>query len=414
MSSNHFCHNSPPDFLSVCLMRLLYVIPYFYPAWAYGGTCRAAWELARAVTRHGHEVVACTTDALDAHRRAKPSAEVVEGVEIHRVPNLNNRLAWSRLFLPLTFGRQLEVELRRADVVHLHEYRSFQNAVALLRIEQASKPFILTAQGGVPLLVGRFALKRVYDTLVGKRLLAKASRLHALNAMEADQFVQAGGRREQIFIAPNGIQVSDFQNLPPADSQAFRRKHNIPAHAPLVLFLARINKIKGVDFLASAFAEVRRELPQAVLVIAGPDDGYLPEVKQQIDSLGLADSIRFTGYLDGSAKIEAYQAADVYVLPSMYEILGITLLEALACRASVVTTDRCGLADTLLQNDLGAVVKFGDVAGLATEILRIMHEAKDAAHAEQRRDHVLENFGWDAIAERWVNVYRECAIKQAG
>lgn len=390
-------------------MRILHIIPYFYPAWAYGGTCRAAWELARAVARHGHEVIACTTDALDAYRRANPSVEVVEGVEIHRAPNLSNRLAWSRLFIPLTFGRQLEDELRRADVVHLHEYRSFQDAVSLPMIERAGKPFILTAQGGVPLLVGRFVLKRVYDTLIGKRLLAKASRLHALNTMEADQFVQAGGRREQIFIAPNGIQVSDFQNLPPADSQAFRRKHNIPAHAPLVLFLARINKIKGADFLVSAFAEMRRELPQAVLVIAGPDDGYLPEVKRQIDSLGLADSVRLIGYLDGTAKIEAYQAAGVYVLPSMYEILGITLLEALACGVSVITTDRCGLADSIRQNDLGAVVKFGDVTGLKDEIVRALKNPADAQLVERRRNYVLKKFGWDAIAERWVSVYQQCA-----
>lgn len=395
-------------------MSILYIIPYFYPAWAYGGTCRAAWELARAVARKGHEIVVCTTDALDAHRRAKPSVEVVEGVKIHRAPNLSNRLAWSRLFMPLTFGRQLDVELRRADVVHLHEYRSLQGAVALPMIERAGKPFILTAQGGVPLLVGRFALKRVYDSLVGRRLLAKASRLHALNTMEADQFIQAGGRREQLFVAPNGIQVSDFQNLPPADSQAFRRKHNIPAHAPIVLFLARINKIKGVDFLVAAFAETRRELPQAVLVVAGPDDGYLPEVKRQIETLRLADSVRLIGYLDGAAKIEAYQAANVYVLPSTYEILGITLLEAMACGASVITTDRCGLADTLQQNDLGAVVKFGDVNGLKDEIVRALSNPADAQLAEQRRNYVLANFSWDAIAERWESIYRECAIKRVG
>ncbi len=395
-------------------MRLLYVIPYFYPAWAYGGTCRAAWELARAVARKGHQVVACTTDALDARRRAKPAFEVVEGVEIHRALNLSNRLAWSRLFMPFTFGWKLEEELRRADVVHLHEYRSLQNAIARPAIKRAAKPFILTAQGSVPLLTGRFALKRIYDSWAGRPLLAGACRLHALNIMEADQFIEAGGKRERLFIAPNGIQAGDFQNLPPADSIAFRARHNISPSSPIILFLARINQIKGVDFLVSAFAQVRRQLPQAMLVIAGPDDGYLPEVKRQIESLGLADSVRFTGYLDGTAKIEAYQAADVYVLPSIYEIQGITLLEALACGASVITTDRCGLADSIQQNDLGAVVKFGDVAGLKDELGRALNNPKDAHRAEQRRDYVLENFSWEAIAEQWESIYRECAIKRVG
>ncbi len=389
-------------------MRLLYSIPYFYPAWAYGGPCRAAWELARALTQKGHEVVVCATDALDARYRSKPESEVVEGVEIHRVPNLSNRLAWSRLFLPLNFGGKLAPELRRADVVHLHEYRSFQNAAALPIIQRLGKPFVLTAHGGLPRLMGRYALKQVYDALVGRRLIQQACRLHALNSIEREQFAQLGGRPEQIVVAPNGINVEEYRILPAVEAGAFRRHYNIPADAPLVLFLARINKIKGVDFLASAFAEVRRELPQAVLAIAGPDDGYLPEVKRQIELLGLADSVRFTGYLGGAAKIEAYQAANVYVLPSTYEILGITLLEALACGATVITTDRCGLADSIQQNDLGAVVKFGDANGLKDEIVRALKNPADPPRAEQRRNYVLANFSWDKIAERWETIYQQC------
>ncbi|MBI3764837.1 MAG: glycosyltransferase, partial [Chloroflexi bacterium] len=81
-------------------MRILHIIPYFYPAWAYGGTCRAAWELSRALVRKGHDVVVFTTDALDATSRARPVFEVVDGVEIHRFRNVNNSLAWNRIFLP--------------------------------------------------------------------------------------------------------------------------------------------------------------------------------------------------------------------------------------------------------------------------------------------------------------------------
>ncbi|GBL19513.1 hypothetical protein EMGBS3_12190 [Anaerolineaceae bacterium] len=57
-------------------MRILHVIPYFYPAWAYGGTCRAAWELARASVRQGLQVEVFTTDALDAQQRAGPNLKL--------------------------------------------------------------------------------------------------------------------------------------------------------------------------------------------------------------------------------------------------------------------------------------------------------------------------------------------------
>lgn len=388
-------------------MRILHIIPYFYPAWAYGGTCRAAWELARATARRGHEVLAYTTDALDSRRRASPPREVVEGVAIRRFSNLSNRLAWGRLFLPLTFGLGLEEAIRRADVIHLHEYRSLQDAVALPILERLNKPYIITAQGGAPLLVGRFALKRWYDSWVGQKLMAGAARLHALNTMERDQFLQAGGRAEQIFIAPNGIQVDEFKTLPPPESAVgFRAKHNIPAEAPLALFLARVHKIKGPDFLVSAFAELHQALPGATLVIAGPDDGFLPEVKRQVETLGIEPAVRFIDYLDGAAKLEAYQAADVYVLPSAYEILGITLLEALACRTPVITTDRCGLKDVVAENDLGVVVKFGDVNALKDALWQMLAER---GKTDRGREYVLSNFGWDKIAEQWEAVYQQCA-----
>lgn len=391
-------------------MNILHITPYFYPAWAYGGTCRAAWEVARATAKRGHEVTAYTTDALDGRRRATPAREVVEGVEIRRFANLSNRLAWARLFAPPVLAFALEGAIRRADVVHLHEYRSLLNVMALPILSRLNKPFILTAQGGVPLLVGRFALKRVYDAWVGRPLLSRACKLHALNTMEQTQLIEAGGRPEQVFIAPNCIDVEEYHALP--EGAAFRQRHRLPPDAPLVLFLARVNKIKGVDFLVAAFAEACRQIPNAVLAIAGPDDGFLPEVQRQVGELGIEDRVRTIGYADGAAKLEAYRAADVYVLPSTYEILGITLLEALACGAPVITTDRCGLADEIQQNTLGSVVKHGDVRGLSDEIVRALNE-RDAARrdSERRREFVLANFAWDRIAERWENMYEACARK---
>ncbi len=391
-------------------MRILHIIPYFYPAWAYGGTCRAAWELSRALVRKGHEVVVFTTDALDSNNRATPQFEVVDGVEIHRFHNVSNHLAWARLFTPLTIGFYLERELKRVDVAHLHEYRSFQNAMALPIMERLKVPFVLTAQGGMPRIMGRYALKQAYDALVGQRILKHAARLHALNTLEQTQFLELGVEPERIAILPNGVNLDEYRVLPPVNG--FRAKYDIRQNAPVVLFLARVNKIKGVDFLVSGFAEVRKVLPEAVLVIVGPDDGYLTEIKQQVATLGLEAHVRFTGYLDGVAKLEAYQSANLYVLPSAYEMFAITLLESLACATPIIATDRCGLADFVRHNDLGSIVNYGDVNGLKDEIVNILRSPDEAKRrARYGREYVLANFGWDNIAETWEDVYRKCAGK---
>lgn len=388
-------------------MRLLHIIPYFYPAWAYGGTCRAAWGLSRALARKGHEVTVFTTDALEAHSRAQPAFEVVEGVRIHRFRNVSNHLAWGRLFLPLGFGWHLADTLRWADVAHLHEYRSYQNAVALPVMERLGVSFVLTAQGGMPRIMGRHAAKAVYDWLVGRRILRRASRLHALNALERQQFMELGVEAERIAVLPNCVDVDEYQELPPVNG--FRRQYEIPEDAPVVLFLARVNRIKGVDFLVSSFARVVRQVPEAILLIVGPDDGFLPDVQRQIAGLGLSGQVRFTGYLTGQEKLAAYRSARVYVLPSAYEMFAITLLESLACGTPIIATERCGLADLVRERDLGYIVGYGDVPGLGDEITRILRDPAEAQRrAREGREYVLANFGWDSIAGNWVEVYRAC------
>jgi len=391
-------------------VRILHISPYFYPAWAYGGTCRAAWEVARPLAARGHTVSAYTTDALDAHTRATPDFEVVEKVAIHRAHNLSNRLAWNRLFLPLTFTQGLTEACREADVVHLHEYRSYLAAVTLPILKRTHAPFIVTPQGSLPVL-GRSLLKSIYDPLVGQALLKEAAGLHATSPMERDQFLEAGADAQRIHLIPNGIDTADYEHLPgPGD---FRARNNIPANAPLVLFLARINRIKGVDFLVSAFAQVAKALPEAILALVGPDDGYLAQVKHQVSELGLADRVRYIGYVSGTEKLQAYLSADVYVLPSNYEILGITLLEALACGTPVITTDRCGLAPTLAEAGLGTVVKFGEVEALSTQLLdALQNRGTLRQEAERRRTYVLSHFSWDKIADSWESVYAQCARKR--
>lgn len=388
-------------------MRIAYIIPYLYPAWAYGGTCRVCWEIARRMARRGHQVSAYTTDALDSRQRIAAPVETVEGVAIHRSRNLSNRLAWNRIFLPLSFGQGLAEAMRQVDIVHVHEYRSYQDAVALPVLNNTRTPFVISPQGSLP-VIGRSFLKRIYDPLVGRHMLMSAAGLHAINRMERDQYLAAGAPADRIYYASNGINADEYIDLPgPGD---FRARHDIPAGAPLVLFLARLNRIKGVGFLLQAFAQAAAAQPEAVLALVGPDDGYLPEAKRLMRELGIEDRVRYIGYLGGQDKLQAYLSADLYVLPSTYEILGITLLEALACGTPAITTDRCGLADTVVENNLGAVVKYGDVPGLAAQIRQALeNRAALKADGERRRQYVLHHFDWDSIADTWEEIYRHCA-----
>lgn len=389
-------------------LRILHVAPYYGPAWAYGGSVYVVTELARRQAAHGHTVMVATTDALDARRRMPSGRHLIDGVTVYRFPNLSNALAWRRIFLPLGLGRGVASLLPAVDVVHFHEVRSLLNALVLPALLRMGVPYVVTAHGSLPAELGRVAAKRLYDVLIGHRLLSHACRLHALTEMERDQYAALGLPLERITLIPNGIDpmAFDFE----VDAAAFRQHYGIPENAPLIGFVGRLNRIKGLDFLIEAFAEVRRHRPDAMLLLAGPDDGAQSTLEAQAMRLGLAAAVRFTGMVEGEkAKAAAYRASTVYVLPSRYETFPTTVLEALLNAVPCILTERCGLAAPLAEANAVQVAPFGDVAVLAATILRFLDSPAEAhAQAKRGRRYVIKHFDWQTVTDRWIQTYREC------
>ena len=170
-----------------------------------------------------------------------------------------------------------------------------------------------------------------------------AARVVALSGVEAEQYRRMGVPEEKIAIIPNGIDLSEYVALPPKG--CFRKKFNIPEDKKIILYLGRIHKTKGIDFLIRAYAHLKNEMnfKDAILVIAGPDDGYLNEAKALANSLGVYSSTMFTGFISSKDKLGALVDADVFVTPSFYGF-PMTFLEACAVGTPIVTTS---LGDTL-------------------------------------------------------------------
>lgn len=388
-------------------LHILFITPYYSPAWAYGGPVRVAYETARRLVKRGHKVTVATTDALDANSRAAAGVHVEHGVEIHRVKNASNQMAWRRLFIPGGFGSLAARLTPTADVVHIHEFRSLLNMLALPALKKHRTPFVISPHGSLPSDLGRTAFKRTFDYAVGQWLVNNATLFHAITNMEAQQYFQLEIRPEQIVGIPNGIEADSVEIM---DTVSFRQEHGISENQPVIGFIGRLNPIKGVDFLIDAFAEVLSYRPDAVLAIAGPDDGAQAQLETQVDRLGIREAVRFIGFINSDLqKNTFYQAVNTVVLPSRYEILGITLLESLLNRTPVVATSQCGLSSLLASTNIGNVVPFGDPPLLADVLLHIIDNPEaHRAQAAAGREHVIEHFNWEAITDRWEAVYYAC------
>jgi 1,2-diacylglycerol 3-alpha-glucosyltransferase len=184
------------------------------------------------------------------------------------------------------------------------------------------------------------------------------------------------GVRAPMHIIPTGIRAADFAG---GDGAAFRRAHDIPASSPLFLFVGRVAHEKNIDFLLHAFAIAARELPGAMLAIAG-EGPAVAHLQRLARTLELEPRVRFIGYLDRErALLDCYCSADAFVFASRTETQGLVLLEAMALGVPVISTAVMGTRD-IVGPGRGALVPSDNPQDFAQAMLRL---ARDPALREK-------------------------------
>lgn len=386
-------------------MKILQVSNSFKYAWESGGMARTAYDLSKYLVKRGHKVTVFATEkGLSKDFKARRNQPVIiDGIETYYFRNLSNYLAQRTFTIPYRLPFVARKRVKEFDIIHIHDYRRLAVPIIHHYAKKYNIPYVLQAHGSLTTFFQRKWLKRTFDVVCGYRILKDASRVIAVTEAEAEQYKSMGISEDKIDVVPNGIDLSEFDNLP--ERERFRKKYGLGSDQRIILYVGRIDKIKRLDLLAEAFAELSRNLDNVKLVIVGSDDGYLPSLKRLIVELKISDKVLFTGSLYGEDKLEAYVDADVYVLPSSYEIFGITVLEACACGTPVIVTDRCGIAD-VVDAQVGLVVPC-DKDQLSNAIRRMLLDEKlRREFGRKGKLLVRETFNWEKIAERVENIYR--------
>jgi glycosyltransferase involved in cell wall biosynthesis len=344
-------------------MKILQVIPFFSPE--FGGSVTVLYDLSRKLARRNHEVTILTTDFGFDREYADQIRK--EGVTVIALPCV----AYIGLFLySPSINTWSEENLKKFDTIHLHNYRSYQNAVIRTFAMKYRIPYIIQAHGSVPPLFHKEFLKKCFDRVWGYKILIDAAICIASTEIESDQYEKMGVSKNKIIIVPNGIDLSQYVHLPLRGQ--FRSKYKIPEDVRIILTLGRIHKIKGIDLLVKAFSQISHEFNNVKLVIAGPDGGSLSQIQQQIHELQIDDKVLFTGPLYEEEKIEAFTDADIFVFPSRYDSFGNTLLEAWMFELPVIVTTNCCISSVIKDSNTGIVVDF-DPAQIHEQILYLLN-----------------------------------------
>ena len=291
------------------------------------------------------------------------------------------------------------------DLVHIHSVFSFPATVSAAVARLQSVPYVVRPLGVLNrwgLGSGRAWAKRFSIRWIESGILRRAAAVQFSSAKERAETAEVCALGKTAVIAnPVELDATVQRGL-------FRAAHPSIGGRRIVLFLARLDPVKGIELLLDAFRIVRAANPQVVLAIAGSGaPGYRLALGARAVQLGIAADVIWTGFLDRTAKTQALADADVFVVPSQSESFGLAAVEALAAGVPTVMTDGVGIADEVASNGAGLVVP-ADSRALADAIERVLSEPELAARLSHRGVSLVRSrYQSDAVAAQVMQLYTE-------
>lgn len=396
-------------------MRVLHV-SWEYPPLVYGGLGRHVHALAEAQAVAGHEVTVLTQQPPDT-----APVERVNGVNIIRIEPPTPRVprepdalvAWvARLDARMgQAGADLVNELK-PHIVHAHDWVVTQTAGEIRRHTDA--PLVATIhateagrhQGWITSDISR----RIHG--LEHTLIAKAQRIITCSrSMRHEVETAFATDPARIDVIPNGIDLGHWQIA--AQARAHARSQFAPT-GTLLVCIGRLEWEKGVHTLIDAIPALVREFDDLHVVIAGTGT-YEAMLRQQGSDLADAGVLTFTGWLPESELQAVAAAADVAVVPSLYEPFGLVALEAGALGVPLVVARTGGLADIVTDGVYGTTFEAGNVGALSTALAEVIRDPGAAGHrANQLTALLFERYDWRMIArttdQTYENSIAQCSI----
>ena len=309
-----------------------------------------------------------------------PQREVVDGLDVHRV---GGRYTFN-LYAPNYYARHLrnlgaDVFVEDLNKVPLFAPFWVKEPIALLVHHLFGT--IAFQEASLPLATATWLLEKPLPAVYRKLPTM------AVSDSTADDLAERGFQRERIEVIPNGVDLGFYRPDP-----AVQRDPQ-----PTVLYLGRLKRYKRVDLIISAFAQVKKHVPQARLIIAGKGDAR-PRLEAQIQQLSLQDSVQLTGFVTDQEKRDLFRRSWIHLLTSPKEGWGITNIEAAACGTPTIASRSPGLKDSVEDGRTGFLVPHGDVNALAARIQEVLGNATLREQLSQQAVMFAQRFTWERAA----------------
>jgi D-inositol-3-phosphate glycosyltransferase len=316
----------------------------------------------------------------------------------------------------LQFAQEKDIHY---DLVHSHYWMS---GMAALELKQAWNVPVVQMFHTLVLMKNRVArepsqLEGPYREEGERKVMQQSNRIIAATPAELSQlqFLYKLDKRK-VTIIPPGVDTARFYPIAAEEAKEFI---GIPPHDRMILFVGRIEPLKGLETLIQAIAALRptgllTDCPHYLSVIGGEPDASQEEMSAEmarlqelVKSLGLNDLVLFLGKRSQDTLPYYYSAADVLVMPSHYESFGMVALEAMACGTPVIATQVGGLAFLVKDGETGFVVPDDDPIAMGERLAQLICQDDLRCRLGEQAHAYAQQYAWEKITEQVIGVYKE-------
>lgn len=392
-------------------MKILHILGAIYPE--RGGPAKVVLDLCRALKANAIDVTIFTTNLNYRGTLDVPANVPVlqKGVPVYHFSVLISR----RFGYSQALAAAIRSQIINYDLVHIHSLYMYHTSIAGYYCRKYNIPYIIRPHGTLdPFLRKKSRIKKaIYNTLFEYRNLNNAAAIHYTSEDEMKLAHQAMQIKSPAVVVPLGLHLEEYSDS--ADAVDFLKKYPECENKFVYLFLGRIDFKKGLDLISHAFGNVAREREDVHLVIAGPDEtGYSQKIQKWLIEEGVLDKTTFTGMLYERDKLAAFRFAQVFLLPSYTENLGIALLEAMLCKMAVVISDKVNIFREIEENNAGFITHCE-----INELTKAMLSLHDDYTLRKRlgrnaQKFVMENYSWGKNISLLIQVYEKIISNDLG
>lgn len=375
-------------------LKILQVSPFYYPH--IGGIEKHVWELSNKLVKAGHRVTVYTSNVPISEKH-----EIDKGVDIYRFKSYYSLL--NNHFVPGYFFKLFGDN--RFDIIHMHGALHFSSNITAFSQIFKRCPIVLTTHGATGDYQGwKGIAEALYYKTIGKWTLNSADRIITPALKEVDLLKSLGMNRDKIVVIPHGINLN--QIFLTGDPEKFKRLYG-SNNKKIILFVGGLIPRKGINYLIDAMRYVKSD--SILLIVGGELQGH-PDVKkvlkQQIKELGLKKRVLFLGRLSKEDLEKAYIAADLFVLPSLSEVFGLVILEAMSYGKCVIASNVLGPSTIIKNNENGILFEARNSMELAEKIDYLLcNEGLRKKIGAAARKEIEKKYNWDAAFNKILEVY---------